>query len=1153
MFQQTIRPPTGPRRNRQTQRGRRADRRATANTRRHQIDYETSIHEILGKYRDRIESEEPLTEKQYLQIFRHYPKPVQQTILKSVQWTPNMTWKKYLIAIALTIGIVLAVGALAGTASSVSGISSAPSQYSFSSAQQPIYTPPVSSHMAVAPPQRASVMARTPVSVATPYSVPFATQSYAPFSSQGPFWKDSIMLANNIDREKEELYRFENSGLEPAKAANRQQARQQIKLLRNAPQKSQGWLSLPVSNALPFPKEMTIMVHSDVYKYATDVYIIRLKLIKKLIELDDLNKMLEAAKKRNVTECRIKTSKNESKCRGNIEAIKPEFRIFGEHNLLTVSGLKAKIAGVSSEVGILRNKLHDEKFVANNVKNTQIINEIISESKYTADNKNIFDKEVSRLIRNKVNLQGAKSKLETGLKLNSLTPNLKNELEVQLKAIEAVTNKDIPTRMKELDVMVVSQGIHNEKIELGMADISPLEDDPDLNSMISKAIDAKRVLDQAPKLAADAAKAAEVAATAKAAEVVAEKAKAAAKEASDKADEAKAVETKAKNHEQKAKEHRNSLKAVPPKNILKVESAINAAAQAEKDLAETIRLSQLATEQAANLAAEAAAAASKQAELEASAKAAYEKAKESQQEYEKVKEEAGQNGWTPLIAPIGAAAGVAGIVAIRGIYKIRQEEARQRARIVEEARQRARTEEEARRITYEGEVQRIENLYESVDADINLIIDFRHRIENMPQQIRNNMNKCREIKAMAREFMNAVNELIEMIKENIRNLHPLVEIPTTAPYVDLHRRIGVAHHDMPPPRDDELNTIHDIIQQLYLGIMRIPCKSLPRSVHEDDEKYADDPSQQEMNGTASSSSSSSSSNLPNLPNLPKTSSNSSSKLSSNLPKGSSNLPDVSSIINDIETEIAALPNGTNVTANDNVIYLFNLIRRKNTNEHIRMRAQQLIDNHIHIDSRGDMIMEYTIHHRISAAPVSVSARGVFINPNATSHSQRLEAQQVEAQRLEAQRLEAQRLEAQRLEAQRVLQQEEEQRKIERQRYMVREEARQRTANVARRMAATNQIISDYNKIAARQRTANVARRIAATNQIISDYNKIAALPGSARAFSRASNRSNAALSANQVNDLPNMRGGKSLKKGGRRTRKRNPKNVRSTRKRHHRR
>lgn len=378
---------TGRRLNRQTQKGRHADRRATANRRSHQIEYETSIHKILGKYRDRIESNEPLTREQYYEIFRNYPKPVRESIKRSVQWAPNMTWNKYLTAIAATIGIVLAASAVAAAASYVA---TTPAQSSSSYSQAPMYTPPVSSQ---------SLMNPTPVS--------------------------NVSMKPN---RKQEVYEFEYS--KPYKAPRQQESQ---------PQKSKDWLGWwgPIGAA----GSPTNAPNSNVNGIA-----IRREVIQELVnnkeilnnavmKYDILRKQLAQTKTILADKCVSAKVDGIAVCKNN------------KVDDLNLSNLEGEVTVAFIAVEKARELV---KASYNNLA-MAIIDEIVKEFNIGKDKQTVFKNEVTAIIHMDRNQLLQRQTARERAIHSIVTPELKTEEEVKIMAIKAVIKKNVKERLAKLE------------------------------------------------------------------------------------------------------------------------------------------------------------------------------------------------------------------------------------------------------------------------------------------------------------------------------------------------------------------------------------------------------------------------------------------------------------------------------------------------------------------------------------------------------------------------------------------------------------------------------------------------------------------------------------------------------------------------------
>lgn len=382
---------TGRRLNRQTQKGRHADRRATANRRSHQIEYETSIHKILGKYRDRIESNEPLTREQYYEIFRNYPKPVRESIKRSVQWAPNMTWNKYLTAIAATIGIVLAASAVAAAATAVA---KATAQSSSSYSQAPMYTPPVSSQ---------SLMNPTPVS--------------------------NVSMKPN---RKQELYEFQYS--KPYKAPRQQESQ---------PQKSKGWLdwmTLPGASASPTNVPNSNVSGKDVSRYVIQELVNNKEILNNAVmKYDILRKQLAQTKTILADKCVSAKVDGIAVCKNNK---------VDEFNL---NDLEGKVTEAHIAVENARKLVRDSY----NKLAMVIIDEIVKESNIGKDKQTVFKNEVTAIIyMDRNELLQRQTDRERAIH-SIVTPELKMEEEVKLMAIRAVLNKNVKERIRKLEMSAI--------------------------------------------------------------------------------------------------------------------------------------------------------------------------------------------------------------------------------------------------------------------------------------------------------------------------------------------------------------------------------------------------------------------------------------------------------------------------------------------------------------------------------------------------------------------------------------------------------------------------------------------------------------------------------------------------------------------------
>ena len=539
------RAPRGPRLNSRTLLNQRATRRANQYQRTHAQTHEQIIQDIVGSYRSMIESDTPLSKKQYEKIFEKYPKST--SIKNRVPWSSGMSWKLFFILLVGIIGSSVIAGVAAGTAQARMNTpyasSSTPTVASSFAQQAPVamFSPAMPSRvpataqqehgrpmhavaamraMRVNPSYVPSVQAST--AGVPSYRVPnYGAAPAAAFAVEAVAANQPRRLTpSEIDNEVEgrlvDHFRDDLHGNQGEVAKVREAYRQQI-MAREAPQQSAPFMGVMAAEA-----QGGMVGYDDMNSLLYN----RKDLQNHLLYINNTRKELQIAEEGAVAVCRV-DGLGENACQKQVAAIEPfttwvflkQLIPFGEAKLpqqKQIESLKRRLNDLQDHQ--LRGKLNkinqnkdrlDVEILGN------IVNEIISEN--VIPNKNAFDAKVKEVIAKKeAELEAVKKALQANLQLPNLPLKYKNVEEAKLKAVEAVQAKNVPKRMEQLKAAAKANVLQQIK---GRVDVGQIEEAGDLDAMIKHAVkidDALKEKVAAEKRAVAAAAQAKAAANAKA-------------------------------------------------------------------------------------------------------------------------------------------------------------------------------------------------------------------------------------------------------------------------------------------------------------------------------------------------------------------------------------------------------------------------------------------------------------------------------------------------------------------------------------------------------------------------------------------------------------------------------------------------------------
>jgi hypothetical protein len=413
-----------------------------------------------------------------------------------------MTWKKYLTAIAATIGIVLTVGALAQIASSVSTAPIQPSSSYVSShvnpgiSNQPIPSTPSQSYIS----SQSTPSTRFYPQSATSSSASVATQPHA-------------MTPAEIEDEVRELVQYQIN--------DTPQIRNEIRkgIMRREATRSQsgtkGWFGFPGAYGAEIPKDSKRNVKENLKEIQNE----RSLLIDNLIELDELYQRLDVTKSEALALCNIK-GLQVNQCQLDLGTIQPSptsgvsdyaiawakwlaEKAIGEPpaHMKRIIELREKIGKKLNMVDGIIKSLQGKTETKNKNMRIHQFNLILDRVRHDRQYQYIFDDNTNRdIFENQLyeSLELNDATLDSTIEringsLERLGVEHQNEWRIKLKALRCVkeANKDnnFQKRVEILENHILKDIVSDNLKEGKYSDkiIDQIEDDTDVDEMIKNA------------------------------------------------------------------------------------------------------------------------------------------------------------------------------------------------------------------------------------------------------------------------------------------------------------------------------------------------------------------------------------------------------------------------------------------------------------------------------------------------------------------------------------------------------------------------------------------------------------------------------------------------------------------------------------------